>query len=157
MLYIDVSWEYMLQESDSSLYYAEEAYNFSKQQEYAFGQVISLEMQGLYYESVAGEFDTAIEVYLEAIALAEKENVDYLDSLHLAIGVLFQQTDNYDKAGEYYELALKEAKDNGHNSVVKIALINLGVIYNRTENYQLAESHSWWSECYDCLETLQFH
>ena len=141
MLFIDVSWEYMLRESDSSLYYAQEAYNFSKQQNYAFGQVISLEMQGLFYESVADEFDKAIEIYLEAIALAEQENVNYLDSLHLAIGVLFQQTDNYDKAGEYYELALEEAKKNGHNAVVKIALINLGVIYNRTGQYQLAEQY----------------
>lgn len=140
-LFIDVAWEYMLQENDSSLVYARQAYDYATANNYAFGQVISLEMQGLYYESVVNEFEKAIETYLEAIAIAKQKEVDYLDSLHLAIGVLFQQTDNYEKAREYYEMALNEARKSNHYAVIKIALINLGVIYNRMELFTKAESY----------------
>ena len=50
-LYIDVAWEYMLIENDSSLFYAEQGLEFARENDYPFGEVITLEMNCLLYTS----------------------------------------------------------------------------------------------------------
>jgi two-component sensor histidine kinase len=137
-LYIDISWEYLLITNDSSLFYAKEGYKFAKDNNYAFGKVITLEMQGIYYESVENVFDKAIESYIEAIEISKANNIDYLDSLHLSLGTLFQQQGDFEKAGEYYQIALKSARDNEHLDVVKITLVNLGLIQGKQGKFEIA-------------------
>ena len=137
-LYIDISWEYLLIINDSSLYYANKGYDYAKSNDYAFGEVIALEMKGIYYESIENTFDKAMECYVEAINIAKRNNIDYLDSLHLTLGTLFQQQGDFNKAGDYYQLALESARKNNHLDVVKIALINLGLIQGKQGKFELA-------------------
>jgi hypothetical protein len=88
-LYIDIAWEYMLVESDSSLFYVDESLKLARENDYPYGEVITLEMRGIYQEAVENSFDKSIASYIEAIEIAQNHNIDYLPSLNLSIGVLF--------------------------------------------------------------------
>ena len=134
-LNIDIAWEYMLIEKDSSLVYSKKALDLSKENDYPFGQVISLEMIGIYQEAVQNKFDSAIKNYLQAVQIAQDNKIDYLPSLHLSIGILFERTDNYPKAEEYYSYAVTEGKKANKNAVVKIALINLAGVCDALGKY----------------------
>jgi len=134
-LYIDIAWEYMLIENDSSLFYAEKGLDFARKNNYPFGEVITLEMKGIYQEAVQNSFDKSIATYIEAIEIAKKNNIEYLPSLNLSIGVLFERTDNYAKAEEYYLETIAASEKLDETFVIKIALINLGGVYNALGEY----------------------
>lgn len=134
-LYIDIAWEYMLIENDSSLFFIDESLQLARENNYPYGEVITLEMRGIYQEAVENSFDKSIASYIEAIEIAKNHNIDYLSSLNLSIGVLFERTDNFLKAKEYYIEAVSAARKANESAVIKIALINLGGIYNVLGDY----------------------
>ena len=134
-LYIDIAWEYMLIENDSSLYYAEQGLEYARENDYHYGEVITLEMKGIYQEAVQNSFDKSIATYIEAIEIAKKNNIDYLPSLNLSIGVLFERTDNFLKAKDYYLEAISTSKKLKEDIVTKIGFINLAGAYNALGEY----------------------
>jgi len=134
-LYIDIAWEYMLIENDSSLFYIDESLKLARENDYPYGEVITLEMRGIYQEAIENSFDKSIASYIEAIEIAQDHNIKYLASLNLSIGVLFEKTDNYEKAKEYYIKAVSAPRKANETAVIKIALINLGGIYNALGEY----------------------
>lgn len=135
-LMIDIAWEYMLIENDSSLTYANKALELSQEKNYPYGEILALEMQGIYQEAVSNQFGVAISNYLKAIETAKENNIDYLASLYLSIGILFERTDNPHRAEEYYKNAIEEGQKSNELGTVKIASINLAGIYNEIGKYK---------------------
>ncbi len=138
-LYVDISWEYALSSNDSALIYANKALELSKESNYYFGEVISLETKGVYNELVTGDYDKALALYLEGIQLCEDHHLDYATSIYHSIGVMFHTSDNYKKAKKYYEIAYERALDENKIEIQKKCLINLGAIYSSLKDYQKAE------------------
>jgi tetratricopeptide (TPR) repeat protein len=136
--FIDISWEYMILENDSSLIYSQKGFEYAKQHNYSFGMITNLEMKGVYLEYVLNDYTNASKVYLDAIKIAEQSDDKYISSLYLSLGTLFNQIDDKIKAKEYYKLATVNAKKHKQDIVVKLSLINLGSIYSFEKNYPLA-------------------
>jgi len=138
--YIDIAWEYMMEESDSALFYTEKALKLSKQNNYILGEAIALESKGLYHEIVSGNYDLASQYYFEGIALCEEHNLDYATSIYHSVGVMFHTSDNYEKGLEYYTIAYERAKKEGDAILQKKCLINMGSIHSSLEDYEKGEA-----------------
>jgi len=138
--YIDIAWEYMMEESDSALFYTEKALKLSKQNNYILGEAIALESKGLYHEIVSGNYDLASQYYFEGIALCEEHNLDYATSIYHSVGVMFHTSDNYKKGLEYYTIAYERAKKEGDAILQKKCLINMGSIHSSLEDYEKGEA-----------------
>ncbi|WP_456438460.1 tetratricopeptide repeat-containing sensor histidine kinase [Psychroserpens sp.] len=136
--YTDLAWEYIIEENDSALIYAELALNFSKENKYPLGQAIALETKGLYHEIATGNYDLASEFYFKGIKVCETNDLNYASSIYHSLGVMFHTSDSYEKALEYYstsyELAIK-AKDS---ALIKKCLINLGSVNSSLEQFDKA-------------------
>lgn len=139
-IYADIAWEYILEEDDRAVENANKSLAVSEANNYVFGQVIAIETKGLYYEAVTNNHDMAIELYLEAIALCEENDLTYATSIYLALGVLFQTSDNNEKALEYYTIALERGEQEKEPVIIKNSLINIGTIKSNLRQFDEAEA-----------------
>jgi len=137
--YADLAWEYILEGNDSALIFAEEAENYSRENDYPLGVAISLETKGLFYELGTGDYDKASEFYFDGIKFCEDNNLDYATSIYNSLGVMFHTSDNYEKAKEYYNIAYTRAVQEGKFQIQKKCLINLGAVYSSLKEYDKAE------------------
>jgi len=137
--YVDLAWEYMMEESDSALIYSDKALQFARQNKYYLGEAVAMETNGLYYEIVEGDYDKASNYYFKGIAVCEKHNLNYDTSIYHSLGVMFHTSDNYEKALEYYTISYEKAKKFDDLELQKKCLINLGTINSSLGNYEKAE------------------
>ncbi|HAT65053.1 MAG TPA: hypothetical protein DCS66_10690 [Flavobacteriaceae bacterium] len=138
-LYIDLAWEYTLEENDSALIFTKRAYNLSKKNNYTLGEAIALESKGLYHEIVTGKYDLASQFYFDGIAVCEKNGLPYATSIYHSLGVMFHTSDNYEKALEYYSIAYERSKKDEDTVIQKKCLINMGSIYSSLQDFEKAE------------------
>lgn len=138
-IYIDLAWEYMMEENDSAAIYNNLSFKISKENNYILGSVIALESKGLFEEIVTGNYEKASNFYYQGIELAEKNNLDYATSIYHSLGVMFHTSDNYEKAKEYYTIAYDRAKKENDLVLQKKCITNLGTINSSQGNYELAE------------------
>lgn len=139
-IYADIAWEYILEEDERAVENANKSLAISEANNYVFGQVIAIETKGLYYEAVTNNHDMAIELYLDAIALCEANDLAYATSIYLALGVLFQTSDNNEKALEYYTIALERGEQEEEPVIIKNSLINIGTIKSNLGQFDEAEA-----------------
>jgi len=139
-LYSDLAWQYIITENDSALIYSNKALSLSKNKNYALGQAIALESQGLFHEIAHGDLETASQLYFEAVEICLKNKLDYAASIYHTIGVMFHQSDNYTKALEYYDKAYLSAVKTKDIAFQKKCLINMGSINSSLEMYTKAET-----------------
>lgn len=138
-LYVDIAWEYTMEENDSATIYNELSYKISEENTYALGKAIALESKGLYEEIITGDYQKASNFYFEGIALCEASNINYATSIYHSLGVMFHTSDNYDKAKEYYSIAYERAKKESDLVLQKKCVTNLGTINSSQGNFELAE------------------
>ena len=138
-LYIDLAWEFMMEENDSAIIFNELSFKISEKNNYTLGKAIALESKGLYYEIISGDYEKASNYYFQGIALAEQYDLDYATSIYHSLGVMFHTSDNYDKAKEYYTIAYKRAIKEGDLILQKKCITNLGTINSSQGKYDLAE------------------
>ncbi|WP_262249500.1 tetratricopeptide repeat-containing sensor histidine kinase [Parapedobacter soli] len=138
--FLDLAWEHTELNSDSALYYANEALVLAKSYNDPLGEAKSLEAKGLYYEIVQGSIDMATRTYLAAVKLCEKYKLPYMAELFHTLGVLFHTNDNYEKAAHYYGIAYKLALANSMMLLQKKCLINLGAVNSSLGDFGQAEN-----------------
>lgn len=137
---VDIAWDYMDLGSDKVLIVAEHIQTLSEKQNYDEGIVKSLELKGLYYEIIKGDFEKASAFYFEAVTICEKRKLPYLADIYHTVGVMFHTSDNYEKAKKYYENSYKKASEQNNLELQKKCLINLGSVHSSMEKYDIAES-----------------
>ncbi|WP_299364957.1 histidine kinase dimerization/phosphoacceptor domain -containing protein [Winogradskyella sp.] len=137
-LYADLSWEFILEENDSALFFADKALKLSKNNAYPLGEAIALETKGIFHEVARGNYAQASKHYFEGIRVCQDNNLDYEASIHHSLGVMFHTSDNYDRALEYYTKALELARDSGDKVLQKKCIINLGSVNSSLENFNKA-------------------
>lgn len=135
----DKTWEYIVKENDSALYYANLGIEVSKKAGYTYGEIINIEYRGIYYEAVKNDYEAATRDYLSAISIAEKSNPEYLSDLYISMGILFAKTGDDVKAISYLQQALKLSDKNARSYV--LALVNLAIIESRLGQYETANNH----------------
>lgn len=136
---VDKAWDLTLASNDSAIIIAQKALKISRQKNYHLGEVLARESLGLYYEIVTGDIDKASDHYFSAVALCEKNQLDYISSLYQTLGVMFHTTDNYENAKRYYKLSLKKAEAARDTILIKQCLVNLGAVYSSLNDFAKAE------------------
>lgn len=98
----------------------------------------SINNKGYFYSS-KGDFELAINYYLESVKIQKKlNNLTSVGKTYNNIGRAYVQRGEVSKALDYYYLALKIFEPN--NDIENIGLItnNIGLIYAEQEDYKMA-------------------
>lgn len=136
----DLIWDYIDRGDERALSIAEQFMNLSKDYESSLGKAKALQGKGLFHEIVKGDVETASRFYFEAIAIAELDGLDYLADLHHNVGVMFHESDNYEKAIYYYKLAYDQAVTQNDPVLQKKCLINMASVNSSMNDYEKAEA-----------------
>ncbi|MFT6882726.1 MAG: signal transduction histidine kinase/CheY-like chemotaxis protein [Marinoscillum sp.] len=136
-----LAWEYRDIRADSSLYYATLA--LLKAQLHGFK---SLEIESINYSGIAyrnlGNLTQALQKYLLALDLSEKEGIDEQRGYTLInIGNLYQHQTNFNTSIEYLEKAVNHAKFLRNDRMLGYAYNNLGKSYKGLEDYRKATEY----------------
>lgn len=138
-VYLDISWEYFLIENDSSLLYSEKAYQLASKNNNHYEKVLSLESKGLYYESVKNDYEKAISLYINAIDIDEKNNLNYSNSLYLSLGILCINMEDNETAARYLKKSIDISRKKKSNVVLGYGLENYGTILKKLNRLEEAE------------------
>lgn len=138
--YLDIAWEYYLIENDSSLLYAQKAYEIARSNDDYFGMVISLESKGLYYDSVENDYETATMLYLEAIEISDSYDLNYSSSLYISLGIIFQMTEDHQTAARYFKESVDLSRKANDMEVLKYGLVNYGTALSQLNRLEEAEN-----------------
>jgi tetratricopeptide (TPR) repeat protein len=136
----DLIWDYIDRGDERALSIAEQFMNLSKDYESSLGKAKALQGKGLFHEIVKGDVETASRFYFEAIAISELAGLDYLADLHHNVGVMFHESDNYEKAIHYYKLAYDQAVAQNDPVLQKKCLINMASVNSSMNDYEKAEA-----------------
>jgi len=131
---------YIDKDSDSALIYINKAKEISKNQKDKLLDVKTLEKEGTYFGLVKSDYNRATEIYLQAVKLCEKNQLNYTKNLYHSLGVLFHITDNYERAKSYYLKAIPLERKEKDTMLLVRSLINLASVSSTEGNYKKAES-----------------
>jgi tetratricopeptide (TPR) repeat protein len=99
----------------------------------------SLNNLGILYSDIDMD-DRAMQYFLDASTLSDKLGIANSDPL-TNVGNLFFGQGNYQRAVEFYEKALKIARDKNDRATILKGAINLGVTYARARQPQPAKMY----------------
>lgn len=135
----DLIWDYIDRGDEGALFIADQLMGLSEEYSSSLGKAKALQGKGLFHEIVKGDVETASRFYFEAIAIAEYANLDHLADLHHNVGVMFHESDNYEKAIHYYQLAYEQALEQNNPVLQKKCLINMASVNSSMNDYEEAE------------------
>jgi two-component system, sensor histidine kinase PdtaS len=138
--YIELATNYNDNANDSSMIYIEKAKKIDQNILSPLEKVKLIETEGAYYDIVKGDFKKAIQFYLNALEISEKNNLSYSKNLYHTLGVSFHLTDNYEKAKHYYSTALQLAKKEKDSLLIAKSLSNLAAVNSSQEHFSKAEA-----------------
>lgn len=128
------AWDKYEVQSDSTLYYANKGIEYSKKNNSSIGEVLNLEIKGIYFEEVKNDFKTASELYFKAIEIAEKNHPKLVSSLYNNLCIMYMSTD-YEKAEFYGKKAVENTNIiRGQRDEAK-AYVNLGIVQSLLKEY----------------------
>ncbi len=137
--WIDQANGYIDTANDSCLIYIQKLKDYSVKYNNKNVEVQVLALEGDYKNFVKNEYNQSADLYLKAIAISEKNHLNFEKNLYLSLGRLFHMTDNYEKAKYYYEKALMDFRKDQDTLLMVKCLVNLGSIHSSTNHYELAE------------------
>ncbi|WP_424961384.1 histidine kinase dimerization/phosphoacceptor domain -containing protein [Ekhidna sp.] len=123
--------------NDSLLYYAEQYLELAQSENQPMHQIYALEYQALYYDVYKSDYSRSFQLYELALKRCDEYNIDYRQDLYHGIAILFHISDDYEKALNYYNLALEDASED--DSFRKKILTNMASIQSSLGNYEEAE------------------
>lgn len=136
---IETAFEHIDNDNDSARIYIQKAKDLSKKLNQPLFDVKILETEGNYYGFVKNDYNNATNLYLKAVQLCEKHQLNYTKNLYHSLGVLFHLTDNYEKAKLYYTKAIPLERKEKDSVLLARSLANLASINSTQENYKKAE------------------
>ncbi|WP_420583122.1 tetratricopeptide repeat protein [Reichenbachiella sp.] len=136
-----LSWQYRNVNSDSALYFGEQAYELSKSHNYESGIIKSLNFQGIAYRNKS-DYSNAFKYFVEALKAAEEaQNLEQIGYSNINIGNIYIYQTNYEGALEYFEKALIPAQELNDQNMLAYVYLNLGRTYSRMDEYSRAEDN----------------
>ncbi|MDD3876418.1 MAG: tetratricopeptide repeat-containing sensor histidine kinase [Bacteroidales bacterium] len=95
-----------------------------------------------YALSEMGENESAVEHLISAVSVAEKENqYSKLPLCYLLLAYTFRNSNNTDKAEQYYNKSLQASENSEDSTYIHFALHELGNIYSIKKEYQKAMAY----------------
>ena len=132
------AWDLFATQNDSAIYYADQGIKYSKNNNSTLGEVVNLEIKGIYFEEVKNDFKTASDLYFTAIKIAEKKHPKLVSSLYNNLCIMYMNT-NPEKAVFYGEKAVKNTINiKGTRDEAK-AFVNLGIAQSLLKKYDKAK------------------
>lgn len=130
--------EYAKKSTDSSLFYATQAYDFATNNELDYFRSFAKEIIGTaYYRK--GAFNEAEIAYNEGIEIARFIGDSTLVANNLySIGTVYNDRGDYDTALKYYTQSVPLMEGQGDNLSMANVVNNMGIIYIRKGNYEQA-------------------
>jgi diguanylate cyclase (GGDEF)-like protein len=94
---------------------------------------------GFVLSSLMADYDQALSVQLESLALRERLGDKNAIALSMNnIGIIYDRTGDYDKALDYFQKALELRKNSGAQNRIAATLTNIGDVYLEKREYQKA-------------------
>ena len=134
------AWNYFEVQNDSALYYADKGIEYSKKNKSTIGQILNLEIKGIYLEEVKNEYSKASENYFKAIEIAEKYQQKYVSSLYNNLCIMYIATKDYKKAELYGKKATETSKYIKGTRAEAKAYVNLGIAQSLLKKYDEANT-----------------
>lgn len=136
-----LSWQYRNVNSDSALYFGQQAYELSKKFNYESGIIKSLNFQGVAYRNKS-DYSNAFKYFVKALKAAEDaQNLEQIGYSNINIGNIYIYQTNYEGALEYFEKALIPAQELNDQNMLAYVYLNLGRTYSRMDEYSRAEDN----------------
>lgn len=138
----DKSWSFMYKNTDSALYYAQQAEKLAQNYDDKKGLIQSIKLQGIAYD-VTSQYDSALYYYKNALEFAlNLKDTTQVASLYSNIGLtgmhqgdLRFALENFLKARKLFEIVLP------YSNELASTFNNIGIIYLRLKNYSQALSY----------------
>lgn len=150
--FFDKVTEFEQNNTDSSVFYANQAYLLAKESNSTYLLCKANLVLGMVLQNTA-EYKKAASYYVQGTALAEKLGDNQLLSrAYNGFGNLFSMQKQFESAASYYHKALELSKKNGDNRKVSVILMNLANIeYSKSFysndytkcNEAYAEAYKW--------------
>lgn len=127
-------------DSDSSLYFFEQALNVAEEVEYKKGAMDALRGKGRTLRHM-GSWDEAIQQFLRCIDLADLKNGDsiIIAQSYIDIGNIYSDQHQFESALKNYQLGMPLLSDLHRDKAV--AIMNVGIIHYRLENLEKASDY----------------
>lgn len=138
---LELSAEYKRFYADSSLIYAEQALELSKELNFEKGVYYGFTNVGIafYYK---GEYDVAIDYYTQALKFAKEiGNKSYIGTSYNNIGMVHDKQGSFELANEYYFKYLEITKELDDKKGIAKALNNIGIIYSNQGLFDKANEY----------------
>lgn len=130
--------EYLQINIDSTLYYANKAYDFALQNSLDSNRMVAKNLIGAAYNRM-GVLDSAENNYNQAIEIAQKLGSVGMEASGIySIGSIYSSKGEYDKALEYYNRSVVLLEDHGDNIKMADVVNNRAIIYIRKGDYDQA-------------------
>ena len=126
--------------NDSCMIYINQLKELSSREKNKLLMVQALSLEGDYLTYLKNDYNSATQIYLQAIGLSEKNELNFEKNIYLSLGRLFHMTDNYEKAELYYKKALVFFKRDSDTLQLVKCLLNLGTVNSSTGRFMEAES-----------------
>jgi len=133
------AWNLYEIQSDSTLFYANKGIAYSTKNNSSIGEVLNLEIKGIYYEEVKNDFKKASELYFRAIEIAEEKHPNLVSSLYNNLCIMYMSTD-YEKAEFYGKKAVENTKKIKGSRAEAKAYVNLGIAQSLLKKYDEANN-----------------
>lgn len=122
-------------ELDTSLYYAEQLYQFTERIGNKKEMMKAHYTWGQLYEYRA-KWEGALEHYNRALKMSEDQNDKRNQGIFLdKIGILYGKQGDYNTALEYFEHSLKPTEEDGDRLEISKRLMHLGIVYRNKGLY----------------------
>ena len=145
---IDLCSNYRLGNTDSSVYYGQEALRSAQKINYPIGEVFALSFMSITLGQT-GDLSRALEMAFKALQIAKSNNLESVTSPTLnSIGEIYIVLKDYPKALDYLQRQ-KKLYDNGEmNEGFGYALYDIGNVYEETDQLDSAKYYE--------LQALEF-
>ncbi|WP_347173435.1 histidine kinase dimerization/phosphoacceptor domain -containing protein [Polaribacter uvawellassae] len=134
------AWNYFEVQNDSALYFADKGIEYSKKNKSTIGEILNLEIKGIYLEEVKNEYSKASENYFKAIEIAEKYQQKHVSSLYNNLCIMYIATKDYKKAELYGKKATATSKYIKGTRAEAKAYVNLGIAQSLLKKYNEANT-----------------
>ena len=136
-----ISWSYRNAMPDSTIAYAQRAFDISQKINFDNGKIKSLNFIGVAYRN-KGNYSLASRYYFDALKAAEKAgNKEQIGYSSINIGNVYVYQTNYKEAIEYFNKALKTAQSLNNKGMVAYCYVNLGRAFRSQKKYKDAQEY----------------
>jgi len=149
----EIIWDgYLFSQPDSAYYFAQLAYDLSKEKNLKKHIANALKIQGISFE-IRGDYHQALKYYYRCLEISEGIADKYgMARAYGSIAGIYQTQSNYPQSIKYHSISLKIMEETGDQKGLCIALNNIGTLYK--QQGEVSKAMDYYKKCYKINEEL---